>query len=384
MTLFTVGPVEMYPRTLELRSKQIPYFRVPEFSRVVIENERLLQEMAHAEAGSRTVFLTASGTGAMEATVMNCLTPHDKVLIIDGGSFGHRFVDICAVHGIPHETLKVPFGQELAESDLAPYEAADFTALLVNIHETSIGHLYDGQMLARFCRRNDLLFVVDAISSFLADQLDMAGLTVDALIGSSQKALALAPGMSFVILSPRMLEERIRPAKRMSVYFDFNDHLGNGERGQTPFTPAVGILLEMNDRLRMIEDQGVENAIAQTSRVAVDFRERIGGLPLSVPGYRLSNAVTPLLFPAGGAQKVFDDLRFHHDAVLTPSGGELADRMLRVGHLGSHSTADNISLVEALWETTADVGVAGGARSGADASLRECTSASEIRQDGTS
>ncbi len=348
MTLFTLGPVEMYPRTLDLAGRQVPYFRVPEFSRVLLDNESLLQELANAEQGSRTVFLTASGTGAMEATVLNCLASSDRALIIDGGAFGRRFADICTVHGIPHQTLTVPFGEELTEGDLAPFENSGLTALLVNIHETSIGHLYDAQMLADFCRRNGLVYIMDAISSFLADGLDMGALGVDAMIGSSQKALALAPGLSFVVLGPKMLEERVRPAPRTSVYFDFNDHLRNGERGQTPFTPAVGVLLEMNDRLHMIEEQGIDAVVADTHDVAVDFRERIGDLPVDVPRFRLSNAATPLLFPDGGAQRIFAGLREGYDLVLTPSGGDLADRMLRVGHLGHHTVADNAVLVEAL------------------------------------
>lgn len=355
MTLFTLGPVEMYPDTMELGGCQVPYFRVPEFSAMMLENEQLIQKFSGAGPYDRTVFLTASGTGAMEATVMNCLTAQDKALVIVGGTFGRRFVDICQVQGIPYEALELEFGQELTEDMLAPYAGGDYSALLVNIHETSVGHLYDAQLLSRFCRDNGLLFIVDAISSFLADPIDMTALGIDALIGSSQKALALAPGASFVVLSERMLDGRIVGSKRSSVYFDFNDHLRNGERGQTPFTPAVQVLIQLNARLHALDVYGIEAEINRIQEVASDFRQRIGSLPVDVPKYNLSNATTPLLFRTPCAGIVFDRMRFEHEVVLTPSGGELGERMLRVGHLGNHTTTENAHVVEMLAKVLEEV-----------------------------
>ena len=141
MKLFTVGPVEMYPFTLKTAAGQIPYFRTKEFSAMMLEE--LLKKQMHAPDTSRLVFLTASGTGAMEATVFNLFNKDDRLLIIDGGSFGHRFAQICELHGIPHDVLTLSFGESLTSERLEEYSGTAYTGLLVNIHETSTGQLYD-------------------------------------------------------------------------------------------------------------------------------------------------------------------------------------------------------------------------------------------------
>lgn len=351
MSLFTVGPVSMYPRTLEIDSRQVPYFRTSEFSQLVLENEALVKKMTFADEQSRLVFLTASGTGAMEATVMNCFSTRDKVLVIDGGSFGHRFVEICEIHGVPFEALHLRFGDELTEEMLAPFEGRGFTGLLVNIHETSVGHLYDGKMLSNFCHRNDLLFVVDAISSFLADPLDMTELGVDALIFSSQKALALAPGLAVVVVSQRMYEDHVRGKASESMYFDFESHIVNGARGQTPFTPAVRVLIELNDMLKFVEETGgVAAKVASTRRRAEAFRESVENLPVRLPTYRLSNAVTPLILDGIDARGVFETLRNSYNITVNPNGGDLSSKLLRVGHIGNQSEDEYRSLAGALDE----------------------------------
>lgn len=350
MKLFTLGPVQMYPYTLEKSAEQIPYFRTPEFSEVVLENEKMIKEIAYAQEGSKTVFLTASGTGAMEATIMNCLGRDDSVLVIDGGSFGHRFAQLCERHEIPHQVLKLPFGEALTREHLKEYEDTPFTALLVNIHETSTGQLYPMELLSDFCVKKNMLFIVDAISSFLADPFYFSKYSVDVVIFSSQKALALAPGLSIVLLSERIYEQRVKKKKCVSMYFDFDSHIENGKRGQTPFTPAVGVLLQLNDRLKHIVNQGIEDCVHFAAELAGDFRRKIEGLSVELPSYPLSNACTPLVFPDNNAKKVYENLKYNYGLVLTPNGGELADKVLRVGHLGCHTLEENDVLVKALKE----------------------------------
>lgn len=347
MKLFTVGPVKMYPDTLKESADQLPYFRTPEFSEIMLESERILLELAFAPKGSRAVFLTASGTGAMEAAIMNCLNPQDHVMVIDGGSFGHRFVQMCERHRIPGEKVAVPFGTVLTREMLDKSYQSGMTALLVNIHETSTGQLYDIKMISEFCKEHGLLLIVDAISSFIADDIRMDENGIDVLILSSQKAFALAPGISNVVLSPRAVE-LVGSRGTDMVYFDFRDYLKNGERGQTPFTPAVGILLTMNTRLRNISQRGIENVRADIASIAADFRNRVGQLPVSIPEYPHSNALTPLYFPDKNAKKFYEILRSEYDITVTPNGGELGETLLRVGHIGNLSIDDNIMLIEAM------------------------------------
>lgn len=346
MTLFTVGPVQMHASTLKIAGEQLPYFRDNDFSEV---NKRLAKNIkylmaAPEEAG--VVFLAASGTGAMEAAVMNLFGQKDKLLIINGGSFGHRFCEICDIHAVPYAALDLGFGETLTGGLLSQYENKGFTGMLVNIHETSTGQLYDLEMLSGFCRRNHLIFVVDAISSFLADPFDFSKYNVDAAIISSQKALALSPGLSAVVLSGKA-KKRVEEHDTRSMYFDFKRYLKDLERGQTPFTPAVGILLEMDARINAVLETGVETVVKQTERLAVYFRERIKEFPLKLPDYPLSNALTPLLLD-GNAKETYQVLKENYGLVLTPAGGELADKMLRVGHLGALATGDYDNLFGAL------------------------------------
>lgn len=348
MKLFTLGPVEMEPQTLEISGAQTPYFRTQPFSETVLACKRAMLRTANAPQDSDMVFLTASGSGAMEAAVMNCFDHRDKLLIIDGGGFGRRFTEICSCHSIPWASVQLPFGTALTREMLAAEAGKGFTGLLVNIHETTTGQLYNMEMISAFCRSEGLILMADAISSFLADETDMAGWSVDALIVSSHKALALAPGMSFILLSPRMMGERIDRIRCANLYFDFKDYLKNGIRGQTPFTPAVGVISALRGRLERIETLGVRTVVRQTAAQAADFRGRITGLPVRLPQYSLSNACTPLIFDTGGAGQIFERLAAEHGIYVNPNGGALSDTVLRVGHLGNLDISDNAVLAAAL------------------------------------
>lgn len=348
MLNFTVGPVMSDENVLAIGAKQVPYFRTPEFSQVMLENERLFLELAAAPADARGVFLTGSGTAAMEAAVANTLSSDDNALIVVGGSFGKRFSELCDIHGIAHTDIVIPEGETLTAEMLSSYDHAGFTAFLVNIHETSTGVLYDAHLIADFCRRNNLFFIMDAISAFLADPLDMAALGADVFISGSQKALACPPGVSLLALSPAAIE-RIERIDSGCMYLDLQSALSNAERGQTPFTPAVGTLLQINARLRQLQEHG--GAAAENARIAAlaaDFRSRIAHLPLTCASPAPSNAVTALHPENVSAYDVFSILKDEYGIWICPNGGAAADRVFRVGHIGALTPADNETLVDAF------------------------------------
>ena len=348
MINFTVGPVQSSQEVRAIGAEHVPYFRTPEFSAVMLENEARMLRFAKAPAGARAVFLTGSGTAAMEAAVMNVLTPEDKVLLVNGGSFGQRFHELCQIHGIPFEEILLDTGKALTAQHLMPYENRGFTAFLVNIHETSTGVRYDGRLIGDFCRRNGLLLVVDAISSFLADDFDMAAIGADVMITGSQKALACPPGVSVMVLSEAALERVERNPVRC-MYLDLKSALKNGERGQTPFTPAVGTLLQIHARLKSIEEMGgVEAETARIAALAADFRSRIADLPLTVCSESLSNAVTPLMTVNCSAYDIFTVLKDEYGIWVCPNGGEYARKIFRVGHIGELTVQDNQVLSDAL------------------------------------
>lgn len=348
MLNFSVGPVQLSDDVRVLGAEQIPYFRTAEFSSLMKENETMLLAAAGAPECSRAVFLTGSGTAGMEAAVINLLDERDRVLVVNGGSFGHRFVQLCEIHRIPHAVITVPWGHALTQDDLAPYESAGYTALLVNVHETSTGVLYDMDVLGSFCRRNGMLLVADAISAFLADSIDMGKNGIDAMIVGSQKALAVAPGVSAIVLSPKAME-RVQQHKRTCMYLDLKAALKDGERGQTPFTPAVGTLIQLHKRLKRVEASGVKAEVSRVAEQAWDFRCRVVDLPLAPFAKTPSNAVTALRVQKGVCPAdIVSVLKDEYGIWVCPNGGELGERIFRVGHIGALTIRDNEILESAL------------------------------------
>ena len=207
------------------------------------------------------------------------------------------------------------------------------------------------RLISEYCKKNELLLIVDNISSFLCDDFDMAGLGADVMITGSQKALACPPGVSIIVLSPRALAivEKNNPR---SLYFDLKDALKNQERGQTPFTPAVQILLQINARLKAIsESGGVAEEVERAKCFAAYFRNGIKGLPLEIVSESLSNAVTPL-HPTNGASAydIFLKLKDEYGIWVCPNGGDLKDEIFRVGHMGDLNFEDYDRLLAALKE----------------------------------
>lgn len=348
MLNFTVGPVMSSDEVRAIGAEQVPYFRTAEFSAVMLENEKYMLEYSKAPAGSRAVFMTCSSTGSMEAVVMNCFTKDDKVLVINGGSFGQRFVDLCGIHEIPHVVLKLEHGKKLTKERLYEYDNQNFTGLLVNVDETSTAVLYDTMMIGEFCKKNNMFFVCDCVSAFLADPFNMAECGADVMITGSQKVLACPPGISIIVLAPRGLE-RVNASKARTMYFDLKDALKNQERGQTPFTPAVGILLQINERLKEIKRNGGADAeVARVAAQAEDFRTKIKELPFELVSESPANGVTSIHPTTAKAYDIFLTLKDEYGIWICPNGGDMKDTIFRVGHIGALTHDDNTTLINAL------------------------------------
>lgn len=350
MINFTVGPVQSCDAVRAIGAENVPYFRTAEFSEIMLENERLMLKFANAPKGSRAVFITGSGTASMEASIMNVLTSQDRALVVNGGSFGARFCKICDVHGIPYDEIKLDVGHQLKTSDIETLASAqNYSTFIVNKHETSTGVHYDMHLISGYCKEHGLLLIVDNISSFLCDEFNMSELGADVMITGSQKALACPPGVSVIVLSPRALA-RVAANTPQCMYFDLKDALANQDRGQTPFTPAVGTLLQVNARLKEIDAAGgVEVEVARAKELAEYFRARIKALPLEIVSESLSNAVTPL-HPTNGmsAYDIFLKLKDEHGIWVCPNGGELKGKIFRVGHMGCLREEDYDKLIASL------------------------------------
>ena len=350
MINFTVGPVQSSDAVRAIGAEQVPYFRTPEFSEVMFENERLVKKFANATDDSKVVFMTCSGSGGMETAIINCLNKKDKALVINGGSFGERFVELLTLHGIPFTDIKMEHGRALKPEHLAPYEGKGYTAFLMQKHETSTGVHYDIDMVADFCKRNNLFLIVDTISTFLCDPFDMAATNTGIMITGSQKALACAPGIAVMILAPSALK-RVEENRCCCQYLDLKLALKNMERGQTPWTPAVGVLRQINVRLKEIEAMGGANAeIARCAGLAKYFRDKLieYNLPFEIVSESLSNAVTPLHPTTQSAYEIFLKIKDEYGMWICPNGGDMKDTIFRVGHIGCLTEEDYDQLIKAF------------------------------------
>ncbi len=346
--LFTPGPVMLDEETLDGGREQMAYHRTAQFSARLLRCEEGLKAACGAESGARVIMLTASGTAAMEATLINLFDAHDKLIVVNSGDCGNRFVEICRLHGMVVREIRLEAGRALHEEDLARIDSAGCAGLVLNHHETSTGGLHDLELAGRFCRGRGLILVVDAIGSFLADTVRQAACGIDALIVSSHNGLALPPGMSFVVVS-RLAAERARHVPSRSYYLNFARYLADGLRGQTPFTPAVGIIRQLESRLKRVLARGVDRIVADTAALATDFRSRVSGMPFRLLAERPSNAVTALQPLDGrGPLHYVRRLAEGHRLFVCANSGALQQRIFRVSHLGDLSTAHNAQLASAL------------------------------------
>ena len=350
MINFTVGPVQSSDAVRALGAEQVPYFRTPEFSELMLENERLVKKFAHTTEDSRVVFMTCSGSGGMETAIMNCLTKDDKALVINGGSFGERFVELLSLHDIPYTEIKLEHGKALKPEHLAPYEGKGYTTFLLQKHETSTGVHFDINLVGDFCKRNNCFLIVDTISTFLADSFNMADLDAGVMITGSQKALACPPGIAVMALAPSALK-RIEKTKCCCQYLDLKLALKNQDRGQTPWTPAVSVLRQINVRLKEIDAAGGDKyEIERTAHLAQYFRDKLKehSLPFEIISESLSNAVTPLHPTTQSAYEIFLKIKDEYGMWICPNGGDMKDTVFRVGHIGYLTEADYDKLIDAF------------------------------------
>ena len=349
MKLFTIGPVALYQSTKQVRLNDFVYFRTDEFSKLVTNTLSKLSNLLGNKEPNSLIYFAASGTAVMEATVENCISDNDKVIVINGGSFGHRFCELLEYHHKNFNSINLKWNEKLTLDHLRYFENKSYTMLFVNLHETQTGQLYDIKMLSKFCKQNNMMLVVDAISTFLADEYDMNKYGIDLTIISSQKGLCLSPGMSFVSFSKRMIEKIKNMPLPASKYFDFKDYLDNIIRGQTPYTPPVLVMYELQNMLELIEKEGgINTRLNFIKEKALYFRAKAKKLGLIIPNYPLSYALTPLYFKDIDAYKIFLLLKNKYRIFITPCSGNLEKNLLRIGHIGNTTISDIDDLLEKL------------------------------------
>lgn len=345
-----------------LGSQQPPYCRTREFSRLT---QVILEGLGYVfQTAGPVVILTGSGTAAMEAVALNFLGDDDKALVINAGTFGQRWCDLCAVHGISYEELRLEAGEDLDLDRLTSALSEDITVLFTTAHETSTGALFDIEAIGRTTNGRGVFLIVDAISTVCADRFLMDDWHVDVAVLSSQKGLALPPGLAFIGMGDRALSrlENIRPR---TLYLNVREYLSNQRRGQMPFTPAIGLFLQLHQRLLDIKEMTLDHLIRQHQEKACEFREALKLLPFDTLPTRQSNAMTAVTCGEFDASEIVHALRTEHAMEVAPNGGDLKSRVFRVSHMGEHHPGDFKALVKALEDITARSSlVAGSAKRG--------------------
>ena len=343
MNLRIPGPTPVPETVLEAMSRQMINHRGPEFAQLL--QKVTAQLKMFFQSTNDVLILTGSGTGGLEAAVVNVLSPGDRVLAVSIGVFGDRFANIAKAFGADVVKLDFPWGTAADPSAIDEKLRSDSTirAVLVTHNETSTGVTNDLETIARVVKDRGVLLVVDAISSIAAVDLPVDKWRCDVVVTGSQKAWMVPPGLAMVSVSPEAWEA-IDRAKMPRVYWDFKAAKRYLERGQTPWTPAVSLVYALSVALDAMAAEGLSNIIERHRQIGEYTRSglKARGLDLFPADERYaSNTVTAFNIPAGvSGSELIRRLRTEHGVVLSGGQLSLADKIARIGHLGYVSKAD--------------------------------------------
>lgn len=329
----------------EIGSAPFMYMRTKEFSGITEESLDILLDLVHCSEG-RAIIYTGSGTGAMSAVVENYCTTKNKAFVINGGSFGGRWASLCEYYGVAYYDYAVGFAKDINYSDLEEKIAQERPdVLLCQHHETSTGQLFNLEIISNICRKYRISLVVDAISSFLAEPLSMEVYNIDICITSSQKGLNIPPGLSIVFFSKELDDYHFN---HRGFYWDFDENLKNLERGQTPFSPATVLFLQLNARLKQLQAEGGEDEnIRIVHHRAAYFRELCRKYGWTVPAETPSYAITGFQTRDNEQRVIFSKLIEKYDTYIMPSG---KPGFYRVSHMGLQTDAELSDLAAHIHE----------------------------------
>jgi len=373
--LMIPGPTPVPQSILLAGAKPMVNHRGPEFKAALDECTRGLKEVF--QTSHEIYILTASGTGGLEAAVVNVLSPGDLVLSVSIGVFGDRFAAIASAYGAKVEKLDFEMGSaadpEKIKSRLAADAKKKIKAVLVTHNETSTGVTNDLGKIGPIVREHGALLLVDGISSLVAMDCQMGNWGVDVLVAGSQKAFMIPPGLCFIAVSDRA-QGAMQKAKTPRFYFDLGVAKSYLEQGQTPWTPAVPQVLQLREALKLLEKEGLQACFARHARLARATREGVKALGLRVLADEsvASNAVTAVCKPEGIEVAALRKLLLEKYGVVLAGGqGRLKNDIFRIGHLGYVGETDIVAGLSALglalkelgWKADPGAGAAAAAKS---------------------
>jgi len=366
--LFTPGPVEIPARILQALGQVPPHHRTDDFRRTLTG---VLEELRWLHGTSGEVFLfAASGTGAMEAAVVNVLAPGQRALAIGGGKFGERWSSILAAYGVDHERLDVEWGHSVDPAEVERRLAADpsLAVLFATYSETSTGVLHDLPSLARIARALGRRLVVDAVTGIGVHPLPQDTWAVDVVVCGSQKGMMIPPGIATVSLATHA-RDLIDGDRLPRFYWDLRKARKAAALGETAFTPPVSLVLALKEALAMLREEGLEAVHLRHRQLAHAVRAGAVACGWTMFTATPSQAVTAMTPPAGvEVSATVKRLREVHGMVVAGGQDQLKGKILRIGHMGHYDRADALAVVAALEECTrAQGGTASGAAEAAAA-----------------
>ncbi len=344
------GPTPCPKEVLQAMSRQMINHRGPQFTQLLNDVTAKLKELFQTKAD--VFLLTGSGTGGLEAAIVNTLSPGDKVLSVSIGVFGERFASIAQQFGAEVVPLRFEWGKaaDVDAVSQALKNEPKIKAVLVTHNETSTGVTNDLEAISSVVKQFDKLLLVDAISSLGSINLPVDDWHGDVVVTASQKGWMVPPALAMVSVSPEAWQAHAK-AKMPRFYWDFTKAKNYLEKGETPWTPAVSVVFGFAVALDMMLKEGLSNIFARHARVAQVARDGVKSLGLSLfaDERHASNAVTAVAASNGlDPKKMNKILREEHQVILSGGQQELDGKIFRIGHLGWVNEDDIKAVISAL------------------------------------
>ncbi|MCH7518342.1 MAG: alanine--glyoxylate aminotransferase family protein [Candidatus Dadabacteria bacterium] len=348
--VFTPGPVPVPSEVLIEMAKPIIHHRTAEFEEIFAEVREGLKYIYDTK--QEVFILAASGTGAMEASVANTLSTGDKVLVVNSGKFGERWGKICRAYGVEVQEIMVQWGKEVDPADIekALNDDPSIKAVLTQASETSTGVKHPIKEIAEITNKRDgVIQIVDGITGVGVFEIEFDNWGIDVLVGGSQKAFMLPPGLSFAAMSEKAWKF-YETSDLPKFYFDFKPALKNAEKNTTTFTPAVTLIVGLAAVLRIFTAEGRENMHKRHARLALATREAMKAIGLEpfvqdTPSSALTTVIAP---PEIGAAKVIAGLRDEFGITIAGGQDQAKGKIFRISHIGDIGKTDTLSIIAAI------------------------------------
>jgi aspartate aminotransferase-like enzyme len=355
--LLTPGPTPLPPQVCEAMSRPIIHHRTPQFQAILKEANEGLK---YAFQTQNDVFILASsGTGAMEAAVINLLSAGDTALVVQAGKFGERWTELCKAYGVVAEVISVEWGKAVEPAQIQKSLKANpkIKAVFTTLCETSTGVATDIEAIGKIVKDSEAALVVDAISGLGAIDLKADAWSVDVVVSGSQKGLMLPPGLGFISLSPKAMK-LVEASKSPRYYFDLRKAKKAIDKTDTPFTPAITLIIALVEVLRMMKQDGLENIFSRHRKMADATRAAVKalGLELFAPG-AASDVVTAAKVPEGlDGEKLVKTMRDTYGVTIAGGQDEMKGKLIRIAHMGYIEEMDIIAGISCLEKVLTQMG----------------------------